>query len=153
LNWRFWRSPRDRAIGDMRKELHHMSHTIDTEYEDAELMELMDEMESLRRTFQRLLEPETPSAAGPTQAPVIPPEALEAALEFVPEGWRGIAGLMARRMLNDPAQMKKITDKLGPYLQKLQGQQSVTPQQQQQGTPMLPLELSGRSYDPNRPGQ
>jgi len=156
MNWRFWQSQRDRVIHEMHSEIRDMRKTVRGEYEDAEILELMDEMENLRRTFDRLLEPETPTAGQPGAAPVIPPEALEAALEFVPEGWRGIASLMARRYLNDPAKMREIWAKMAPYMDKLQrGQLPATPQPPtgnqgvlaQAGIP--PEYYTG--YDPSKP--
>lgn len=154
VNFRFWQSPRDRVLREMRGEIKEMRQTIHGEYEDAGILELMDEMENLRRSFDRLLEPENPTPS--TGAPPIPPEALEAALQFVPEGWRGIASLMARRYLNDPQKMKEIWQKMAPYMEKIQagtappglppasGNQGVL---QQAGIP--PEYYQG--YDPSQP--
>jgi hypothetical protein len=128
-----------------------MRQTLHGEYEDAEMMELLDEMDSLRHSFERLLQQENPQPTGP--GPAIPPEIVDAALEAIPEGWRGLAGIAVRQVLKDPARMKeiqaKLSEKVLPYLQK-QGLAQVPAQQQ---TPTLPVEFQGRPYDPNGPRQ
>lgn len=129
----FWifKSAREKALTQLRKDVHAMYELAMDEYEDSEIEDLTRQVHDLKRLFTA----EEPVQAAPVGG--MPKEMIDGVMQLVPEGWRNIARGPIEKFLSDPKNLEKVRERITPLL----GQQ---PKPQQN----VPPEYSGQSYVP-----
>jgi hypothetical protein len=110
----FWifKSPKEKALDQLRKDVHAMYTLALDEYEDTEIEELSREVHQLKQLFT----PEEPAPATPSQG--LPNDVIEGIIGIIPESFRGLARAPIRKLLSDPRTVDEIKRRLIPILEK-----------------------------------